>query len=289
MADLVYTSHMSNLSAIGFGVSSEEDFQRTVGAALDRAAAPSELGAAAAQYLWFRDASGAALAARIDDGKGIECITPFFAAPDGGTRWRVRTSAPHIDRECLHCSGADCDVLYPSSGEMCTRTALQFLYFEPYRVWLEGERTFEVVIAGFASSLSLCATSDDFEQAQAGLFGEAEPGAPREPGKPMRLAEQAFMPHGMFGAEGNLGARARALLTGSVESVTVARNEISGTQFVHTRLRTLGGPIDIVAPADAVEIPERATLALADCWLVGRPVEAPPPKVGFFRRIFGRA
>lgn len=280
---------MSNLSAVGFTVSSEEDFQRMVGAALDRAAPPPDLGAAAAHYLWFRDASGAALAVRLDAQKAIECITPFFAAPDGGTRWRVRTSEPHLDRECLHCSGVDCDVLYPSSGEMCTRTALQFLFFEPYRVWLEEERTFEVVIVGFASSLSLCATPDDFERVQASLFGEAEPGVPREPGKPMRLATQAFMPHGMFGAEGHLGARARALLTGNVESVTLARNELAGSRFVHARVRTLGGPLDIVAPADAVEVPERATLAVADCWLVGRPVEAPPPKTGFFHRILGRA
>ncbi|WP_437526537.1 hypothetical protein WME79_41160 [Sorangium sp. So ce726] len=280
---------MSNLSAIGFAVSSEDDLRRTVGAALERAAPPPDLGASAAHYLWFRDASGAALAVRLDAGKEIECITPFFAAPDGGTRWRVHTSAPHLDRECLHCSGADCDVLDPSSGEMYTRTALQFLFFEPYQAWLADERTFEVVVVGFASSLSLCATPDDLERAQAALFGDAEPGVPREPGKPMRLADQAFLPHGMFGAEGELGARARALLTGNVESVTLARNEITGSRFVHTRVRTLGGPIDIVAPADAVEVPERATLVVADCWLVGRPVEAPPPKTGFFRSILGRA
>ena len=279
---------MSHLSAIGFDASSEDDLQRMLGAALDRAAPPADLGASAAHYLWFRDASGAALAARLDARKAVECVTPFFVAPDGGTRWRVHTSAPHIDRECLHCSGADCDVLDPSSEVMCTRTALQFLFFEPYQVWLEVAQTFEVVV-GFASSLSLCATPDDFERAQAALFGEAESGAPREPGKPMRLADQAFMPHGMFGAEGHLGARARALITGDVESVTLARNEIAGTGFVHARVRTLGGPIDIVAPADAVEVPERATLAIADCWLVGRPVETPPPKAGFFRRLFGRA
>ena len=280
---------MSNLSAIGFAASSREDFQRAVSAAIDRAAPPPDLGASAARYLWFHDASGAALAARLDAQKAIECITPFFVAPDGGTRWRVHTSGPHLDSECLHCSGVDCDVLDPSSGEMCTRTALQLLFFEPYRVWLEDERTFDVVVVGFASSLSLCATPDDFEVAQAALFGDAEPGAPGEPGKPIRLATQAFMPHGMFGAEGQLGARARALLTGNVESVTLARNEIAGAGFVHTRVRTLGGPIDIVAPAGSVEVPERATLAIADCWLVGRPVEAPPPKTGFFRRLLGRA
>jgi hypothetical protein len=170
---------------------------------------------------------------------------------------------------------------------MCTRTSLQFLFFEPYKTWLRSKRTFEIVVVGFASSLSLCATNDDLERAQAALFGEADPGVPREPGKPMRLADQAFLPHGMFGAEGKLGERARAILTGTVEAATLVQNEITGANFVHTRIRTLCGPIDIVAPADGVDIPEQPTLALADCWLVGRPVEAPPPKASFFRRLFG--
>lgn len=279
---------MSKLAAIGFIVSSEDDFLRTVGTVLNRAAPPADLGTSAARYLWFRDASGAALAARVDSQGRVECITPFFAAADGGTRWRMHTSAPHFDRECLHCSGADCDVLDPSSEEMCTRTALQFLFFEPYRVWLEYERTFDITVVGFASSLSLCATHDDLERAQAALFGEAELNTPREPGKPLRLADQAFLPYGMFVAEGHLGARARALLTGNVEAVNLARNEITGTRFVHARVRTLCGLIDIVAPTDAVEVPERAMLAIADCWLVGRPVDAPSPKTGFFRRLLRR-
>jgi len=171
---------------------------------------------------------------------------------------------------------------------MCTRTALQFLFFEPYRVWLERERTFDMTVVGFASSLSLCATPDDLEHAQAALFGEAKANVPREPGKPLRLADQAFLPYGMFGAEGDLGARARALLTGNVEAVTLARNEITGTPFVHTRVLTLCGPIDVVAPVDAVEVPEHAMLAIADCWLVGRPVDAPSPTMGFFPRLLGR-
>lgn len=278
---------MGNFSAIGFDASSEEELRRSVDDALDRAAPPTELGDYGSNYLWFRDPSGAALAARLDARKAIECITPFFAAPDGGTRWRVRTSEPCLDRECLHCSGADCDVL-DASGEMCTRTALQFLFFEPYRIWLEEERTYEIVVVGFAADLELCATPDDFERVQAARFGEAEAGVPREPGKLMRLADQAFLPHGMFGEKHDLGARARALLSGTVESLTVERNRITGGRFLHTRVHTYGAPIDIVAPADEVEVPERATLALADCWLVGRPVEAPPPKRGFFSRILGR-
>ncbi|MBI2376150.1 MAG: hypothetical protein HYV07_19310 [Deltaproteobacteria bacterium] len=278
---------MSNLRAIGFSASSRDDFLRAVDSAFERAEPAPNLGACASKYLWFRDSSGAALAARVESRKRIQCLTPFFDAPDGGTRWRVRTTSAYLDRECVHCSGADCDVLDPSSGEMCTRTALQFLFFEPYRSWLGEARTFDAIVVGFASTLTLCSTPDDLERAQAAFFGEREPDAPLELGKPMRLADQAFLPHGMFGSEGTLGARARALLAGTVEGVASIRNELTGTQFLHARVRTLPGSIDIVAPANALEIPEHPTLALAECWLVARPVDEPPPKTRFLHRFLG--
>lgn len=82
--DLREQRHMSNFPAIGFIVSSVDDFQRTVGAELDRAAPPPDLGASATKYLWFRDANGAALAVRIDTLRRVECVTPFFAAADSG-------------------------------------------------------------------------------------------------------------------------------------------------------------------------------------------------------------
>lgn len=279
---------MSNLSAIGFGGSTVEDFQRTVEAAIERAGAPPELGAFGARYLWFRDPSGAAIAVRLDRRNRIECMTPFFAASDGGTRWQVRTQTPHLDRKCIHCSGADCDVLERASGGLCTRTTLQFLYFEPYRAWLQQERTFDATVVGFASALALCASREEFEAAHVS-FGFTGPlGMRDDPAKPLRLADRAFLSVGMFGGEGHLGTRARAVLSGDVESVAVERNTVSGLGFVHARVRTIAGPIDLVAPADAVKIPVHATLALAECWLVARPVDPPPPEAGFLRRLLRR-
>src|SRR5689334_19165994 len=83
-------------------------------------------------------------------------VTPFFVAPGGGTRLSVRTSAPHLDKECAHCSGADCD-LVDESGELITRTTIQWAFFEPYRAWLGEAREAALEVVGFASALSLCA------------------------------------------------------------------------------------------------------------------------------------
>jgi hypothetical protein len=267
---------VSNLAAIGFDGESPEEIQRLVAHAIDEAGPAPELGAAGHGHLLWSDGSGAAVAVHFGRAKEVACVTPFFAAPDGGTRWQVRTSAPHLDRECAHCSGADCDVVDPA-GELVTRAAVQWAFFEPYRTWLARPRTFELQVVGFATGLALCSTAEELERAQASLFGEADPDdAPREPGKPMRLSDQAFLPYGMFAHEGEVTSRARAWITGKVESAATRTNGLTGKSFTHVRLSTLGGLIDVVAPAAPLDDGSPATLALADVWLVGRPCEPPP-------------
>jgi hypothetical protein len=277
---------MSHFAAIGlYGVTPEE-FERCVGEALERAGSPPGLGATD-RHAWFQDASGAALAAHMAGGGQVDCITPFFVAPGGGTRWRVRTSAPHLDRGCVHCSGADCDLL-DGAAQTITRATVQWVLFQPYQLWLGEVREYDLEVVGFASSLSLCETADDLERAQAALFGERDATAPLEPGKPLRLAEQAFLPYGMFEHDGDIGARARALVTGTVETMARPTNRLTGLPFVHVRLQTLGGSLDVVAPQGALAGAAAAPrMALADVWLVGRPCEPPPPAEsrGWLRKL----
>jgi hypothetical protein len=266
---------MSHFSAIGFPVASPEDMQRTVSEALAAGGPPPWSGAAADRHIWYRDAAGPAIAAHVDDEQRVECLTPFFFEPGGGARWRVRTTAPHLDRECAHCSGADCDILDGASGALVTRATIQWLFFEPYRAWLGAPREFELQVVGFASSLVL-GDAADIERAQAELFGPRDDAAVGEAKRPIRLADQAFMPTGMFGAEGNLAQGARALFTGRVVSAARVSNTLSKQPFLHVRIRTLGGEIDVVS--DELPPPDAPPpqLALADVWLVGHPTEPPP-------------
>src|SRR5262249_15129716 len=149
------------------------------------------------RHACFLDPSGAMVAVHLDGG-AFNCLTPFFVPADGGTRWRVRTSAPHRDQGCADCSGTDCDVL-DEDAQLVTRSAVQLVYCDAYGEWLREPRRYALQVVAFASQLSLCANDEAWEAAQAAHFGEAAPGEEREPGKPMRLAEQAFMPYGMFG------------------------------------------------------------------------------------------
>jgi hypothetical protein len=218
---------MSNFSAIGMSGHAGEEFGETLGRAMQGASSPPELGHAGRGHLWWQDESGAAVAAHLDERGSVACVTPFFSAPAGGTRWRVRTSAPHLDPECIHCSGADCDILEPPE-ELATRATVQWAVFAPYRAWLSEPRTYDLEVVAFASSLWLCRTDDELEAAQASLFGE-KPVATPEPAQPLRLADRAFMPYGMFGHEGNVTQRARALLTGTVQSLARPTNRSSNS------------------------------------------------------------
>jgi hypothetical protein len=267
---------VSHFAAIGLGSETPDEFERSVGRVMDAARPPAELGAAGQGHLWWADASGAAVAAHLASDQAIECVTPFFLGPEGGTRWRVRSREPHLDAGCGHCSGADCDVI-DGAGDLVTRTTVQWAFFRPYRSWLARPREYDLQIVAFASELSLCESSADLDRVQAARFGEAEAGQPQEPGKPFRLAEEAFLPYGMFGNEGNVTQRARATLTGRVEAITTRTNTLTGRPFLHARLVTLGGPIDVVASLAASDgDATKAQIALVDAWLVGRPCEPPP-------------
>jgi hypothetical protein len=129
----------------------------------------------------------------------------------------------------------------------------------------------------------LCTGVEALEAAQAEVFGEppaGSPGSSADPAKPVRLAERSFLPHGMFANDGDLGARARALLVGEVEHLEHPRNALTSQRFTWARVRTLPGAIDVVAPFEAETVHTAGMLALADVWLVGRPIAPPPAKPG---------
>jgi hypothetical protein len=266
---------VSHFSSLGFADDTPEQMEETVGRAVELASPASFLNERQDRHLWFQDGSGAAMGVHVSESAEVECITPFFAPAGGGARWRVRTRAPRLDAECPHCSGADCDVLDGAGGDMLTRATVQWLFFEPYRDWLAEPRELDLEMVGFASMLAVGETPEDLEPVQERLFGAREAGQPLAPGKPIRLAENAFLPYGMFNDGDDVGQRARALLMGTVSEMSKPTNALTGRRFVRLRVRTLGGDLDIVAPEGLVERPPmpslRPKLALADVWLVGRP------------------
>jgi hypothetical protein len=261
-----------HLGCIGLPVGSPEEFGSLVEAA--RAEAREVAESARGRHLQWIDLSGASICFHLDRRGRIDCITPFFVAPEGLARWRVRTDGVVRDPGCRHCSGTDCDVL-DDTGEMLTRAAVQWAVFAPYERWLAEERTYDLEVVAFAARAQFFATDADFEAAQAAHWGDAE--GPED--KPFRLAGVSFIAEGMFGTDKKgMGERATAMFCGRVESATVRRCERGGT-FHHVRVATLPGSVDVVTAPENVEgSPAPGSIAWIHAWLVGRPVEPPPPE-----------
>jgi len=257
----------SQFAAIGLPVRDQESF----GALCDSIFpdAIEDAPPVGARHLLWLDRSGSAVAFHVNQDAGVECVTPFFAPPDGVTRWRVRSSAPRRDPECAHCGGVDCDLL-DGGGQMLTKAAVQLVHFAPWEEWLGQPRTWEIEVAGFAAA-------PGFYPSRAAL-DEAKPwGEPAEGDAPLpRFADNAFIPSGLFGGE-TMRERAAALVMGRVERVVRRHVEVTDADFLQVRVATYPGPLDLVAsPDDVARQPVAGDFTFAHVWLVGRPVGAPP-------------
>jgi hypothetical protein len=261
-----------HLSCVGLSVANQDDFGRLVQSAPESA---HEIATTKrSRHVQWIDPSGASICLHLDRRGRLECVTPFFVAPEGLARWRVRTSAASRDPDCRHCSGADCEVL-DANGEMVARATVQWAIFAPYEQWLAEKRTYDLEVVAFAARATFCDSSAAFEAAQADWWGDAK--GPE--GKPLRFAEVSFVGEGMFGTDKQgTGERAMAVLAGQVETATVRRPE-RGSTFHHVRVATLPGTIDVVADPENVKgAPASGSIAWIHAWLVGRPVEPPPPE-----------
>lgn len=265
-----------HLECIGWEISDKDEFARALDSVIS-AARDDAPGTPPYRHVRWVDPSGASIGFHLRD-EMVECITPYFDPTGGLARWRVRTSEPRIDNTCEHCSGADCDVL--DGDDLVTRATVQWLNFQPYRTWLQREQSFEIEIVAFSQQASFCQTREEFDAIQKASWSQPGKDEPRMPdGRPMRFAENAFLPEGMFGPDNApVGQRATVLFAGRVESAETLTNTAAANQFRHVRIRTLPGSIDVVLAArETAAAPAVGQLALIRAWVVGRPVPPPPP------------
>jgi hypothetical protein len=265
---------MSNLACIGFAITDQSKFVRLIDAiasdAVEDAPATSQ-----SRHTRWTDASGAAIAVHVGSDRRIHCITPYFVAP-GGSAWKVRTHSAADDPGCAHCGGADCDIL-GSDGQMVTRATVQWLHYQPFREWLTTERSFGLQVVMFGSRVAAYANKEELDAAQETWFpGLSSAQGPA--GKSLRVAAESFLPEGMFApAQAPMNNRASAMLAGQIEACNQLSNTLSGRQFVHLRLRTLPGLVDVVT-ASVEGTPTLGAICAARGWLVGRPDVTAPEK-----------
>jgi hypothetical protein len=218
-------------------------------------------------HVVWRDSSGATFYVHLD-GDEVLCLTPFFAA-SAPALWRVRTHAPIFDAECIHCGGADCDVL-AADGSMVTRATVQWTEFREAIEWLRVERTFDLAVVVFAHQATFADSPGELAAHRRSALGD------------LHLAETAFVPVGMLGPSDQVRRRASAIVTGRTEKVTWYVGN-AGRSFVHLRMRSVQGIVDVVLDETLGRGAIGGRYAMIDGWLVGRPVRGFPLASGALR------
>jgi hypothetical protein len=260
----------SHFDCIGLQVTDEGSFARILDVIIGKATEDVPTQEPFRNLRWT-DPSGASVAFHLredHEGSAIECVTPFFEPQGGLSRWRVRTSFPAMDPECVHCSGIDCDIL-DEEGEMVTRAAIQLLNFLPYQEWLNELHEFELEVAAFAYEAAFYANQDEFDEGQRRWLSWSEEDWPKMPdGNPVRFSDTVFLPEGMFAdASVSMTERATALYAGRVKSAQHLTNTATGGEFQHVRVNT---------PSAVEGEPIPGKIAFIRAWLVGRPMIPPP-------------
>lgn len=279
----------THFSCIGLQAEDDEATLKLIDPLLEAAKEDSPRYEPHRHFRWT-DKSGASLAFHLRGARAVECITPFFDAGQAPTQWTIRTDAPYDDPDCAHCGGADCWIV-DGKGEQLTRAAVQWLHYLPYRHWLLEPQEFPVQIVAFARDITFVNNSEEFREAvRHAWHGHGEekedPEAP-----PVELAENAFIPEGLFSPEPQaMLERATALFAGRVEKVERLKNTTTGVDFARARINTFPGVLDtLFDPNTSKGIPADGSLALVAGWLVGRPtVEAPEAPKSFWKKLFGR-
>ncbi len=244
----------SHLSAIGFPVTSEEEFHQLV-----VQAATEGVPVGPGRYTRWAPGEGVELWVQVHN-REIVGMNPHFG---GKSRLPVRVSSlrPHPE--------------YPLDGKLQgwinstgekAEDGIPVLFdlpdFDLARPKAQEGAVVTVQVAAFAHDLS-CFPSD-----------EAFVAAQEEP----RFAAESYFPLGLFGAEEgeNPEPEALALFAGHIRSARLATNPVTGRHFHVLQVETLGCTFDVIADPDSVTgAPEVGGVAQGTFWLSGRIIPEP--------------
>ncbi|WP_432948136.1 hypothetical protein ACQPXM_12885 [Kribbella sp. CA-253562] len=259
----------SNLDCLGLGVDSPEAFADLV-ERIGPHAAVVGAGADGVELLRWEDPSGARLL--LTRGKrGIVRVTPSY----GGERV---VQLGDIQRESDEAAVAD----VVQDGETVTRLAVEL-----EELPLLGDAKH----AGAASIVALAPDAQFFRDRVAFAASDASRLSTGEPGPrpdhyepdwvwPPRMADESFIPTGMFGGD----VQPLALLNGVVPSAERRTTMLTGQEFVVARVRTAGFEADVCLPG-GVAVPVPGVVLSAEVFLTGSvEVEFPVGRRRWFSR-----
>lgn len=268
---------MSNLSNIGFSVSTQEEFYNLLTKARKAA---SQKKTNEGVYAVYTDNSGAELYIQFNAQNKFIGANPHFNGKSKRTVCLTNT----VDRPesaldgAFYCWAAPSKVNNPESG------IYPFVFDSPdFKTIgiIEFPSDFEIQLAAFAHELHVFDNEKEYENSQT---------------TEMKFATQSFIPSGLFspGEEKDPDPpQARGIFSGTIMEYERRRNHLTGEAFYWLLVDTLGGEADVVADLRFFEKePQVGGVVKGHFWLSGRLINPPSiataqPK-SFIQRLFGR-
>ncbi len=246
---------MNHLSAIGFPVSSEEDFNKLVAEMIKHEAQVWKT-PTGGKYARIHDSStGAELWFYLDPADNVVGLSPHF---HGFSKLRSKiwekepSEFSEFDGGYFHCWAIpkfDDDSEFP------------YMFNSPDYLWnrIELGEEYDIQLAGFPHSVRCYDSAEDFD-----IQRQSE----------LNLASRAFIPVGSFipkrGRE-DIHPDSTALLTGIIKSINQRKNQFTGVAFLVLRVQTLCGELDIVLLREWLQTePKVGGIVEGIFWLSGK-------------------
>lgn len=255
---------MSNLSDIGFGIQSEEDFYSLLERAYEKS---TPLKTTKGTYFQFSDKSGAELWIQMSKQNELIGVNPHFK----GKSKRLVSITASIDRPESVLDGAFHSWAAPMENGNPESGAYPFVFDVPnHKKYDEIEipQTIEIQLSAFAQELDYYESEDAFDNGQ-----EGEP----------KWTSQSFVPSGLFNIDDGddpSPPEALGIFAGIIKLTEKSKNEFTGQEFYWMLVDTLGGEIDVLADPRFFEnaIPNVGGVVHGQFWLSGNLLSEPKMK-----------
>ncbi|EPR68180.1 hypothetical protein [Cyclobacterium qasimii] len=251
---------MSNLSAIGFDIDSEEEFYILAKKAYAKA---SSIKTDKGTYFQYSDPSGAELWIQSNTKHELIGVNPYYK----GISKRTVCLIANIDREISALDGAFHSWADPTEPGNPESGAYPFVFDVPNHKSLGSikfPQSIEIQLSAFAQDIDYYENEKAFEQGQEGE---------------QKWAAQSFVPSGLFSSNANLDlslAVAAGLISGTIKESDKKRNDLTGQEFQWMLVDTLGGEIDVVADLELFSTdPQVGGLIQGQFWLTGQLLKLP--------------
>jgi len=250
----------SNLACIGLDVTDEDELDRVLELAVQRATVVGERDGR--RVLRWQDDDGAVLVLVLDRSRSLVALTPSLAAEPGA----VLAGLTHVNEECWTAAVTE-------DGDQVTALAADLEQSALVHPGTSPGGPAAVVALGTA--VEVFADRAAFDASRASLLdpGRADHGDPPpqyvEHGWswPPRMAPESFVSYGVFAEPSQADSTAR--LNGTVLRSRTGRNALTGGTFHVARVRTAGFEADLcLAASEHPEPPPSGAVVAGTVYLV---------------------